>query len=89
MKMTSEQMKRRLKEFEGMCICGNCPTHLGLGEDDYIAYCFPTRGKSKKINDEASCICKSCLVYKEMNFATDFFCTRGAEEQQKKVKGKG
>jgi hypothetical protein len=90
MKMTPEQMKKRLKEFESMCICGNCPTYLGLGEeDDHIVYCFPTRGKSKKIKDEVSCICKSCPVYEEMNFATDFFCTRGTEEQQKKVRSKG
>jgi len=31
-----------------MCICGNCPTYLELGEeDDYIVYCFPTRGKKE------------------------------------------
>jgi len=88
MKITPEQMKKRLKEFESMCICGNCPTYFGLGEDDYIVYCLPIRGKSKKIKDEVSCICKSCPVHVEMNFATDFFCTRGTEEQQENVRSK-
>ena len=59
-------------------------TYLGLGEeDDYVVYCFPTRGKSKRIKDEVSCICEPCPVYEEMKFATEFFCTRGTEEQQK------
>lgn len=85
MEMTPEQMKERLKKLEPMCICENCPTYIGLGEeDDYIVYCFPTRGKSQKIKDEVSCICPDCLVYEEMNFTTDFFCTRGTEKQQKK-----
>jgi len=82
-------MEKMLKEFEPLCICGNCPTYLGLGEeDDYIVYCFPKRGKSKKIKDEVSCICASCPVYEKMNFKNEFFCTRGTEEQQKKVKSK-
>ena len=84
MEMTPEQMEKRLKKLEPMCICGNCPTYLELGEeDDYIVYCFPTRGKSAKIKDELSCTCESCPVYKEMNFTTDYFCTRGTEKQQK------
>ncbi len=83
--MTPKQREKRLTELEPMCVCGNCPTYLGLGEeDDYIVYCFPTRGKSTKINDELGCICESCPVYEEMNFTTDYFCTRGIEEQQKK-----
>lgn len=86
MEMTSEQMEKRLKEVESMCICEGCPTYLRLGEkDDYIAYCFPTRGKSKKIENEVGCICSSCPVYEEMNFTTDYFCTRGTEKQQKKT----
>jgi len=85
METTPAQMEKRLKEVESMCICGNCPTYLGLGEeDDYIVYCFPTRGKSKKIENEVSCICEDCPVYEEMNFTGDFFCIRGTEEQQKK-----
>jgi len=84
MKTKSETTTERLKRVEAMCICEGCPTYLRLGEtDDYIAYCFPTRGKSKKIKEEAGCICPSCPVWTEMNFTKDFFCTRGTEKQQK------
>jgi len=84
MEARSESMEKMLKEVESMCICEGCPTYLGLGRtDDYIAYCFATRGKSKNIKEEASCICPSCPVYEKMNFTTDYFCTRGTEKQQK------
>jgi len=83
-KTNPKPTSKRLKRVEAMCICEGCPTYLRLGEtDDYIAYCFPTRGKSKKIKEEDSCICPSCLIWAEMNFTKDFFCTRGTEEQQK------
>lgn len=86
MEAHSESMEKMLKEVESMCICEGCPTYFGLGmEDDYIAYCFATRGKSKKIKDEVGCICPSCPVYEKMNFTTEYFCTRGTEEQQKRV----
>ena len=74
-------MDEMLKEFESMCLCKPCPTYIGLGEeDDYIVYCVPARGKSKKIKDEIGCICPSCPVYEKMKFTTDYFCTRGIEE---------
>jgi hypothetical protein len=79
-------LEKRLKKFEPVCICGNCPTCLGLGEEgDYIVYCFPTREKSKKIKDAANCVRESCRVYEEMDFTTHFSCTRGTEEQQRKA----
>jgi hypothetical protein len=79
-----ESKEKMLKEVESMCICEACPTYLGLGRtDDYIAYCFATRGKSKNIKKEAGCICPSCAVYEKMKFTTKFFCTRGTEKQQK------
>ncbi len=84
MESNPEAMEEKLKQVEGMCICEGCPTYLKLGEsDDYIAYCY-TRGKSKKIKDEAGCICSSCPVYAQMSFTKLFFCTRGTEKQQKK-----
>jgi hypothetical protein len=84
MKEETESMEKMLKEVESMCICEACPTYLGLGRtDDYIAYCFATRGKSKNIKEEAGCICPSCPVYEKMNFTTDYFCTQGTEKQQK------
>ena len=52
-KMTPEEIEKRLKMVESTCICRGCPTYRSLGEeDDYIAYCFPTQGKSHKIKTE-------------------------------------
>ena len=77
-------LEERLKQVEPVCICEACPTYTNLGEkDDYIAYCHPLRGKSKKITEEVSCTCPSCPVWKEMNFTKVYFCTRGTEQQQK------
>ena len=54
MKTNPRPTTERLKRVEAMCICEGCPTYLMLNEtDDYIAYCFPTGGKSKKIKEEA------------------------------------
>lgn len=84
MKPNSESTGEELKQFEAMCICEGCPTYLQLGEtDNYIAYCFPTRGKSKKIKEEAGCICPTCPIWEKMSFTKDYFCTRGTEKQQK------
>lgn len=56
MKMTAEEMEKRLKMVESMCICKGCPTYKALDkEDNYIAYCFPTRGKSKNVSEEKGC----------------------------------
>lgn len=83
METTREQMEERLNHVESMCICEGCPTYMALGiNDDYIAYCFPTRGKSKKITEEKGCICASCPIFSEMNFTKDYFCTRGTEKEQ-------
>lgn len=84
MKMTPEEMEKRLKMVESMCICKGCSTYKALGkEDDYIAYCFPTRGKSKNISEEKGCTCGVCPVYAKMKFMTAYYCTRGIEMKQK------
>ncbi len=79
--------QEKLKRFENICICRDCPTYASLGEPDtYIVYCHPLRGKSKKITEEVGCQCPDCPVWKEMKFTKDYFCTRGTEEQQKTKK---
>ena len=84
MKMTPEEMEKRLKMVESRCICKGCPTYKALGkEDDYIAYCFPTRGKSKNISEEKGCTCGVCPVYAQMKFMTAYYCTRDIEMKQK------
>jgi hypothetical protein len=84
MEMTPEQMAERLKMVESMCICRSCPTYTNLGEDDeYIVYCFPSRGRSKNISEEKGCTCGVCPVYDEMKFMTAYYCTRDIEMKQK------
>jgi hypothetical protein len=79
--------EKKLKQFEKICICRDCPTYASLGEPDtYIAYCHPLRGKSKKITEEVGCQCPDCQVWKEMKFTKVYFCTRGTEEHQKAKK---
>lgn len=86
MKMTPEEIEKRLKMVESMCICRGCPTYGALGkEDDYVAYCFPTRGESKNISKEEGCTCGVCPVYAQMKFMTTYYCTRGIEMKQKEA----
>ncbi len=83
-KIPTEEMEKRLKMIESMCICKGCPTYKALGsDDDYIAYCFPTRGRSKNISEEKGCTCGVCPVYAQMKFITAYYCTRGIEMKQK------
>lgn len=83
MKMSPEEMKKQEEMVNSMCICKSCPTYKAYGkEDDYIAYCFPTHGKSKNLA-EHGCICGTCLVYEKMKFVTAYYCTRDIEMKQK------
>jgi hypothetical protein len=84
MKMNPEEMAEKLKMMESMCICKKCPSYKGLGEeDDYITYCFPSRGKSNKITKETGCTCGVCPVYGMNKFMTSYFCTRDIDMKQK------
>lgn len=64
MEMTPERMDEWVKHVRSACVCEGCATYMALGtKDDYIAYCFLTRGKSKKITEEKGCICASCPIF--------------------------
>lgn len=80
---SSEELKKREEMANSLCICQSCPSYKAYGkEDDYIAYCFPTHGKSKNLA-EHGCKCGTCPVYANMNFRTAYYCTRGLEDEQK------
>ncbi len=84
MTMTPEDMKKREEMVNSMCICRGCPTYTVLGkEDDYMGYCFPGRGRSKNIKDEQGCICGTCPIYGMFRYLTQYYCTRGTEQEQK------
>jgi hypothetical protein len=82
-KKSSENMKFNEEMVNSMCICESCPSYKAYGKkDDYIAYCYPTHGKSKNLA-EHGCMCGTCPVYSKMNFMTAYYCTRGLEKEQK------
>ncbi|UCE16582.1 MAG: DUF2769 domain-containing protein [Candidatus Bathyarchaeota archaeon] len=86
MEMTPKQIAERLKMVESACICKGCPTYKNLErEDDYISYCFPTRGASKNITEEKGCTCGICPIYGQMKFMNTYYCTRGIEMKQKEA----
>lgn len=50
MKMAPEEMKKQEEMVDSIYICRSCPSYKAVGkEDDYVAYCFPTHGKSKNL----------------------------------------
>ena len=82
--MSPEQLKERLMMVEDMCICKGCPTYVHLNQvDGYIAYCFPSHGKSMMIKEEKGCTCGVCPVYNQNKFMTSYFCTRDIDMKQK------
>lgn len=83
MELSPEEIKKREEETVSMCICPTCPTYLAYGkEDDHIAYCFPTHGKSKNLA-EHGCKCPTCPVYAKMNYVTAYYCTRDLDMKQR------
>jgi hypothetical protein len=63
------------------CACRPCPSFVSC--DEKIAYCMPEGGRSKCITVESGCLCPGCPVQVEMNFQHDYYCTKGAEKEQK------
>ncbi|MFQ6108966.1 MAG: DUF2769 domain-containing protein [Candidatus Aminicenantales bacterium] len=81
MEMNPEEMKKMEEKVIGMCICRACPTYVAGA--DPIGYCFPTKGKNERIQEEDQCICPGCPIYEEISLTKTFFCTRGSEKEQK------
>ena len=86
MKVNLEEVRKMENMANSMCNCTACPTYRNVfkkgKDDDYIAYCFVTKGKSMKINNERQCVCPSCPVSVQMKLTKSFYCTRGSELQQ-------
>ncbi len=83
MEMSPDEMKKQEEMINSMCICKGCPTYTAYGKkDDFIAYCFPTHGKSKNLA-EHGCTCGICPVYEKKKFMTAYFCTRDIDMKQK------
>ncbi len=79
-------MSQLEEKIDTMCICRGCPTYKALKQnDDYIGYCFPNRGRSKKITQEKGCMCGMCPVYSMYKYVTNYYCTRGIEKEQKEA----
>ncbi len=86
MTLSAEELKNREEMVNSMCICRACPTYVALGkEDDFVGYCFPGHGRSKNITAENGCICGTCPVYGMYQYLTQYYCTRGTEQEQKEA----
>jgi len=53
-RMSPEQVQARIKGFEKICICVECPTYIGTGEKKLV---FCTLGKSTIITKDKGCLC--------------------------------
>jgi hypothetical protein len=85
MKTSVEEVRKMENIANSMCNCTACPTYRNVfkgKDDDYIAYCFITNGKSMKITNEKQCICPNCPVFARFKLTKTFYCTRGSELQQ-------
>ncbi|MFX1297558.1 MAG: DUF2769 domain-containing protein [Promethearchaeota archaeon] len=75
--LSQEEIMKRVEEVKNICInyCGKCPSYEGTQETDF-GFCIT--GKSSKITEEKSCICKSCPITKGMVLRWVYYCIRGS-----------
>ncbi len=82
MAMPEEERMKHMKKLMGMCICGDCPTHVSTGETKVL---FCGSGGSQVITEEKECTCGACPVTPEMGLTRLYYCTRGNEAQQRRI----
>jgi hypothetical protein len=77
-KLSPSEMQAKIKELDGMCICGVCPSYMGTGEEK-LTFCVI--GKSTIIKEENGCICPGCPVQIELALKWEYYCTRGSGKE--------
>jgi hypothetical protein len=75
---TPKAVKQSAEQLAYMCLCGKCQSYTGTGEDQLV---FCTIGKSERIQQQKSCLCKQCGVTKTMNMRWAYYCTNGSAFQ--------
>jgi len=81
-RMLEGERRKQIDEAMGMCICPQCPTYAGTGEEN-VYFCGTS--KSTVINEEEGCTCGICPVVERMGLTRLYYCTRGSEAQQRGV----
>ena len=81
--LATEERMKMIESKKELCICGDCPSYNDCAsEANELLYC--ALGKSPScITDEISCTCPDCPVTDQMGLKYEFFCTRGAEREQR------
>lgn len=81
--MTDDDKMSMVESKRKLCICDDCPSYNYCArENNELLYCI--LGKSPVcITEENGCICPSCPLTEQMGLKDDFFCTRGAEKEQR------
>jgi hypothetical protein len=84
-KMDEKDRIKKIENLKKLCICEGCPTYNECaGEENELLYCV--LGKSPKcITKEVTCICPDCPITEQMGLENQFFCTRGAEKEQREM----
>ena len=82
-KMTPAQMQDKIKELSKICICVNCPTYIGTGENK-LTFC--AIGKSTIIKNYKGCLCPTCPVQKTLSLRWDRYCLKGSGKEQSGMK---
>lgn len=84
--LTTEERMKMIDSMKDLCICGDCPSYNDCAsEANELLYCV--LGKSPScITDEIICTCPDCPVTDQMGLEYEFFCTRGAEREQRGMK---
>ncbi|NJD77055.1 MAG: DUF2769 domain-containing protein [Candidatus Methanoperedens sp.] len=81
-KMSPEQVQDKIKELNKICICRNCPTYVGTGENK-LTFC--AIGKSTIIKIDRGCLCPGCPVQKAMALRWDRYCLKGSGVEQSRM----
>ena len=81
--LTSEERMQMVETKKELCICGDCPSYNDCASGNKeLLYCA-LGGSPSCLTEEIGCICPDCPITEQMGLKYEFFCTRGAEKEQR------
>jgi len=84
--MSAKDKAAEIDNLKSDCICGDCPSYTDCArEKEELLYCALTRSE-ECISEEVDCICPSCPVVNALGLSSVYYCTRGNEVDQRKVR---
>lgn len=77
------QLKAKIQELAGMCICGTCPSYTTCAKDAAEGL-FCAHGTSFRcITEGKGCRCPGCPVAKSIGLKYNAYCLTGSEKAQR------